>query len=138
MLGSPSLEVRTFRPRTILRSAWNLSEKLLSEISEDQEKARYDLSELVKEKAKINEDSFKLSEILERIKDLEQEAIEMKERGKELKEIADKELNEEGEKHEKVGYTQEKEKLLERLITQNKQNTKIQQDFEKQKKIFVR
>jgi exonuclease SbcC len=122
--------------RISVEKTWNLSEKLLSEISEDQEKARNDLSELGKEKTKINEDSFKLSEILERIKDLEQEASEMKERGKELKNIADKELSEERSKLEKIGYTQEKEKLLEKFNAQNKQNTKIQHDFEKQRKLM--
>ncbi|MHA2164223.1 MAG: AAA family ATPase [Candidatus Hodarchaeales archaeon] len=123
--------------RISIEKTWNLSEKLLDEISEDQEKARNDLSELGKEKERINEDSFKLSEILERIKDLEQEAIEIKERGKELQKISDIELSEERKKLEKVGYTQEKEKLLERLYAQNKQNVKIQQDFEKQKKLLA-
>ena len=122
--------------RISIERTWNLSEKLLDELSEDQEKARDDLSKLAKDKSKINEDSFKLTEILERIKDLEQEATEIKEREKELKNVSEKELSEEKKKLDKVGYTPEKEKLLEKLIAQNKQNAKIQHNFEKQKKVF--
>ena len=122
--------------RISIEKSWDLPEKLLNEISEDQDKARNDLSELVYEKAKINEDSFKLSEILARIKDFEKEIFEIEERSKELKELTNKELAEETTKLERVGYTKEKEKLLTKLQKQNEQNSKIKIDYEKQKKLL--
>jgi len=122
--------------RISVEKTWDLPEKLLGEIEIDQEKARNDLGDLVEKKARINEDSFKLTEIQDRINALEVEAKELKEQEIKLREMTDKEILEEEKKLKKVGFKQEKYELLKKLQTEGKRNIKVQQNFDRQKSLL--
>ncbi|MFX0208635.1 MAG: hypothetical protein ACFFDT_21820, partial [Candidatus Hodarchaeota archaeon] len=59
--------------RISLEQSWNLTNEILQELHEEQLQARKDLKELQTGKNKINKDSFLLSEITQRISELEEE-----------------------------------------------------------------
>jgi DNA repair exonuclease SbcCD ATPase subunit len=59
--------------RISLEQSWNLPEKLIKELKQEQTQARKDLQEIQKKKTGINKESFVLSEIQKRITELEED-----------------------------------------------------------------
>ncbi|MHA2244137.1 MAG: AAA family ATPase [Candidatus Hodarchaeales archaeon] len=117
--------------RISLEQSWNLTKKIIRELREEQLQARDDLKELQTEKTKINKDSFILSEILQRITELEEEVNELENRLTREKEANDKELLIETKKLEKLDFSAEKNHQLNTLRDKHKSNQKIQEEYTK-------
>jgi DNA repair exonuclease SbcCD ATPase subunit len=96
------------------------------------------LKELQTEKKKINKDSFILSEILQRIMELEDEVGELEKRLKLEGEADEKELLIERKKLEKLEFSPEKNQLLITLRDRHHSNQKIQEEYVKIKQEIER
>ncbi|MFX0016457.1 MAG: AAA family ATPase [Candidatus Hermodarchaeota archaeon] len=116
--------------RISLEQSWNLSEKLLQELRNEQLKAREDLKELQKEKENINQDSFVLSEISQRINELEEEVQELESRLKQEKKSDDEELCTERKKLKKLDFSTEKKQRLATLRNEHESNQEIKEKYE--------
>ena len=117
--------------RISLEQSWNLTEKILQELHEEQLQARKELKELQKEKKEINKDSFILSEITQKILELEEEVQELEIRLRQSQEADEKELLTELKKLETLDFTPEKDQKLTTLLSKHKSNLKIQEKYEK-------
>ncbi|MFX1286636.1 MAG: AAA family ATPase [Promethearchaeota archaeon] len=121
--------------RISLEQSWNLPERILKGLRDEQLQARKDLNVLQIEKEKINKDSFILSEITQRITELEEEVNELENRLKEETEVDEKELLMERKKLEKLDFSPEKRHQLITLQDKQKSNQKIQEKYEEIKRI---
>ncbi|MFW9905121.1 MAG: AAA family ATPase, partial [Candidatus Thorarchaeota archaeon] len=115
--------------RISLEQSWDLTKKILQELREEQLQARKDLKELQTEKNKINKDSFILSEITQRISELEEEVGELEIRLKRDLEDDDKELSLQLKKIEELDFTPEKDLKLSSLKDKQKSNLKMQEKY---------
>jgi len=115
--------------RISLEQSWNLTERILEEIHEEQLQARQDLKDLQTEKKKINKDSFILSEISQRITELEEEVNELENRLKREREADEKELLREKAKLEKLDFSPEKNQNLITLQDKYKSNQILNEEY---------
>ncbi len=117
--------------RISLEQSWNLTEKILQELHDEQFQARNELKELQIEKEDINKDSFILSEIIQKISELEEEVQELEIRLRQEQEADEKELLVEKKKLEKLDFTPERNQELTKLRDKHKSNLEIQKKYEK-------
>ncbi len=109
---------------------WNLSEKILQEIDEEQNLARNEMKQLQGTKEKITKDSFVLSEKLEQISELDDEISNLENRLKTEEEGNTKTVNEEKKKLDSIDFTPVKEKKLNDLLEKSQSYKEINSKFE--------
>ncbi|UCG03239.1 MAG: SMC family ATPase [Candidatus Heimdallarchaeota archaeon] len=119
--------------RISLEQSWNIPKKILQELHDEQVQARKELKELQTEKKGINKDSFVLSEIFQRISELEEEVQELELRLKQEQEADEKELLTEKKKLEELNYTPERNQELIVLKDKHRSILKVQEEYEKTK-----
>ncbi|MFX1517835.1 MAG: AAA family ATPase, partial [Promethearchaeota archaeon] len=117
--------------RISLEQSWKLTDNILQELHEEQLQARKELKELQTEKKYINKDSFILSEITQKILELEEEVQELEIRLRQSQEADEKELLTELKKLEALDFTPEKDQKLTKMLAKHTSNLKIQEKYEK-------
>lgn len=111
--------------------SWNLSEKIIQEIDEEQIQARNEMKKLQGTKEKITKDSFVLSEKFEQISELDVEISNLENRLKAEEEANTKEINEEKKKLDSIDFTPDKERKLKDLLEKSQSYKEIHRKFEK-------
>ncbi|MHA1977467.1 MAG: AAA family ATPase [Candidatus Hodarchaeales archaeon] len=119
--------------RISLERSWKLPDRLIEEIMEEQNIARADLQDLEKEKAKINIDSFRLSEIQDKEKQIHEEIETLNKRLNVLKQSCAEEILEQRNKLKRIGFTSEAQKQLDTLKRYQNANKKIKKDYLREK-----
>ncbi|MHA1974953.1 MAG: AAA family ATPase [Candidatus Hodarchaeales archaeon] len=117
--------------RISIERTWDLAEKLLSELKQEQSKARDDLKVILQRKEKISKDSFVISEIKKQISELEAEEKEIREKITVYEDKKEKELSEKKKELEKLGFDDEKKKKLKVLEKKKLEYLQIQKEYEK-------
>ncbi|MFX0122428.1 MAG: AAA family ATPase [Candidatus Hodarchaeota archaeon] len=117
--------------RISLEQSWNLPKNTLQELHDEQVQARNELKELQIEKKGINKDSFVLSEIFQKISELEEEVQEIEIRLKQEQEADEKELFTEKKKLEELNFTPDRNQELIVLKDKHESILKVQEEYEK-------
>lgn len=115
---------------------WNLHEKLIQEIHEEQVQAREDLRKLSDKKEKITKDSFVLSEKRERVSEMEEEIKVLNDRLKTDMDINEGEIQVEKKKLEQLGFSQAKQQHLDTLRSKFEINKELEINYKKLKQEF--
>jgi exonuclease SbcC len=120
--------------RISLEQTWKLPLKLIENLKQEQEQARNSLLDVLDKKAGINIDSFKLTEIQNRINELSEEIKVLESRYQKLKQSTDRVLTEEQKKLDELGFSDEMQRQLQELKRKVKVDQQVQEEYQTKKK----